>query len=242
MTDSASNPSFETTRWSVVISTGKDDSRSARDAMELLCQRYWFPLFAFIRRRGYDEPDAEDLVQAFFARVVEKNVFTIADRSRGRFRTFLLSSLENFLANEKAKANALRRGGGKSIISLDRKDAHGKPMNVIATDSLPQDEFNRQWAITVLNEVLDSVRQRYQREGNAALFDALSPYLSIAGDRKPYAQVADSLGMSPSHVKVAVHRLRRRYRKQLEIEIASTVESPEQIEDEIRQLFQALGG
>ncbi|MCS7466623.1 sigma-70 family RNA polymerase sigma factor [Stieleria sp. ICT_E10.1] len=242
MKDPLNQPSFETTRWSVVVSAGQEDSKLARDAMEQLCRRYWFPLFAFIRRRGYGESDAEDLVQAFFVRVVEKDVFAAADQDRGRFRTFLLTSLENFLANEYAKSTALRRGGGNKLLSLELRNADGKRPHRIADGGRPEDEYHRQWAIAALSAALETVETEYERDGNAALFSELRPYLSTDGERKPYALVAKSLGISPTNVKVAVHRLRKRYRRQLESEIASTVESPEQIEDEIRQLFQALGG
>ncbi|QDV84057.1 RNA polymerase sigma factor [Planctomycetes bacterium TBK1r] len=242
MKDPFNKPSFETTRWSVVVSAGQDDSKLARDAMEQLCRRYWFPLFAFIRRRGYGECDAEDLVQAFFVRVVEKDVFAAADQDRGRFRTFLLTSLENFLSNEYAKATALRRGGGNPRLSLDLRNADGQRSHWIADGGRAEDEYHRQWAIAALDAALKSVQTEYEREGNATLFSELRPYLSTDGERKPYALVAEALGISPTNVKVAVHRLRKRYRRQLESEIASTVESPEHIEDEIRQLFQALGG
>lgn len=242
MTDPVNNSSFETTRWSVVVSAANDDSAASCVAIEQLCKIYWFPLYAFIRRRGHNETEAEDLVQAFFVRVIEKGVFAAADRDRGRFRTFLLSSLENFLSNEHAKAVALRRGGGRKAISLDLRNAEGQLVHWIADETGPEDEFHRQWAITVLNQVMDSVEKEYERDGKSILFKALRPYLTIDSQQQPYSDVAESLGMSLSNVKVAVHRLRRRYRKQLELEIASTVQSPEQIEDEIQQLFHALGG
>ena len=242
MTDSSDKPSFETTQWSIVVSAGDSQPGHARGAIEQLCRRYWFPLFAFLRRRGYDEPEAEDLVQAFFVRVIEKEVFAAADRDRGRFRTFLLTSLENFLRNEHSKANAARRGGGAKPISLDLRDREGKLMRLIADDSSPEDEFHRQWAIDVLAQVLETVKQEYDVRGNAGLFEALRPFLSTDRQRKPYAEVAESLNMSEANVKVAVHRLRRRYRKQLELEIAATVRSPEEVEDEIQQLLRVLQG
>ncbi|MCA9138968.1 MAG: sigma-70 family RNA polymerase sigma factor [Planctomycetales bacterium] len=232
--------SFETTQWSVVLSAGHSEPERARTAIEQLCRRYWFPLYAFIRRRGHDEPESEDLVQAFFVRILEKDVFAAADRDRGKFRTFLLSSLENFLSNERAKGNALRRGGGVKRLSLDRCDKDGNTLQLIADDCSPEDEFHRQWAIAVLAQTLEVVESEYRQTGKAALFNALSPYLSADSQQKPYAVVAESLKMSESNVKVAVHRLRRRYRKQLELEIAATVESPSQVDEEIRQLFQML--
>lgn len=240
---------FQTTRWSVVVSAGQSETQSATDAMEQLCRRYWFPLFAFIRRRGHKPSDAEDLVQAFFARVIEKDVIAAADRDRGRFRTFLLSALEHFLSNESAKANAARRGGGRKLASLDslRSDSprsgsprSGSPWPAIGEQTTPQDEFHRQWAIAVLTQVLDAIGEEYEREGKAELFEALRPYLSTDSTRQPYAAVAKQLNMTESNIKVAVHRLRRRYRKQLELEIAATVQSPDEVEDEIRQLFIVL--
>lgn len=233
-------PGFETTQWSVVLSAGHCEPERARNAIEQLCRRYWFPLYAFIRRRGHDEPQSEDLVQAFFVRVLEKEVFAAADRDRGKFRTFLLSSLENFLCNESAKKNAVRRGGGLKKLSLDLQDDDGRPLRLIADDSTPEDEFHRQWAIAVLAQTLDAVEQDYRESGKEDLFQALRPYLSTDSQRKPYAQIAEAIGISESNVKVAVHRLRRRYRKQLELEIAATVQSPSQIEEEMRELFQSL--
>ena len=233
-------PSFETTHWSVVLGAGAEESSAARIAVHELCRRYWFPLFAFLRRKGYDEATAEDLVQSFFVRVIERNVFSQADRQRGRFRTFLLTALINFLSNENAKTNTLRRGGGKTPFSLSARDESGRLINEIADETSPADEYDRQWAMAVLKRVLDSLRREYEDRGAADQFDALRHYLVSDKERKPYAEVANALGTSESNVKVSVHRLRGRYRNVLEVEIAQTVESPSQVEDEILHLFQAL--
>lgn len=143
MTDFPRKPNFETTQWSVVLAADHDHPESARTAIEQLCRRYWFPLFAFLRRRGYEESESEDLVQAFFVRVIEKDVFAAADKDRGRFRTFLLSSFQNFLRNERAKSDALRRGGGDKPVSLDLRDHQGHLIHSVADTTTAEDEFHR---------------------------------------------------------------------------------------------------
>ena len=196
----------------MVLSANHQCELRSRDAIEHLCQRYWLPLFAFVRRRGYLESEAEDLVQAFFLRVIEKGVFASANPDRGRFRTFLLSSLENFLANEHAKSEAVRRGGGRRIVSLQLRDDQGHLIHQIADAGRPEDEFHRQWAIAVLRQVLETIEQEYANEGKSQWFNAFRPYLSSDSNHQPYAAVAQSLGISVANAKVAVHRLRRGHR------------------------------
>lgn len=240
MSESENLPkSFETTHWSIVNAAGASDSRSSV-AMQELCERYWFPLYAFVRRRGYRDDQAQDLAQSFFVRLIEKGVVASADPQRGRFRTFLLASLQNFLANEVAKQKTWRRGGKTSVLSLDFHDAEGRLAHEVVDNLTPEAEFNRRWALQVLDRVVAGLESDFQTQGKAEQFAVLRPYLSTDSQRLPYSEVAETLGMSESNVKVAVHRLRRKYRRRLEQEIQDTLESPEQLEQEIHALFAAL--
>ncbi|MGI9470206.1 MAG: RNA polymerase sigma factor [Rubripirellula sp.] len=231
--------SFQTTHWSIV-QAAVDSDDLGRDAMQELCGRYWFPLYAFLRRRGCQEQQAQDLIQAFFLRLLEKDVLRKADRERGRFRSFLLASLKHFVSNESAKDHAVRRGGGRAIASLDFRDAEGR----LATEAIdgisPDAHFHRQWAVEVLDRAMAVLRRELESEGKAELFASLRPYLSVDSRSHPYEAVAENLGMQPEAVRVATHRLRRRYRKCLEAEIGETVSTREEVEQEIQELFVAL--
>ncbi len=232
--------SFETTHWSMIVAAGQSDTSRSAVAMQQLCERYWFPLYAFVRRRGYDEHRAQDLIQDFFLRVIEKGVVAAADPHRGRFRTFLLKSLENFVANESAKATTLRRGGSRTTWSLDLRDAEGRLAHQAVDEMTPEAEFNRRWALQVLDRVLQQLESEFAAEGKADEFEALRPYLSTDSQRLPYASVAEQRGISAGSVKVAVHRMRRKYRNRLEAEIIDTLASPDEVEQEIHALFKAL--
>lgn len=240
MNHSDSRASFETTHWSMIQAAGDGDQSRCREAMQHLYGRYWFPLYAFARRRGYDSNQAQDLIQAFFLRVLEKDVLGKADRERGRFRNFLLASLKNYLANESAKATAIRRGGEHPSLSLDFRDAEGRLAHEAIDNLTPEAHYQRQWALEVLQRTIDQLGRDYQGEGKSELFEALRPYLGASSERLPYAVAAERLGMASDAVKVAVHRMRRRYRRRLENEISATVSSPAEIDEEIRELFMAL--
>jgi RNA polymerase sigma-70 factor (ECF subfamily) len=234
------SPSFATTRWSIVIRAGSQDTTQARDALAKLCQTYWYPLYAFVRRRGHSAEDAQDLTQEFLARLLEKNWVGDADKTKGRFRTFLLSAMKHFLSDEWDKACAQKRGGGVSIVSLQFDAAEVRYAQEPATEASPERSFELRWALTMLGEVLNRLRTEYEQEGKAELFAALHPCL--VGDRteQPYAELARTLGASESMVKSAVHRLRQRYRQLLREEIADTVSSPEDVDEELRHLFAVL--
>ena len=240
MSESGERGSFETTHWSMVLAAVGHDLSHCREAMQELCRRYWFPLYAFARRRGYESNQAQDLIQAFFLRLLEKDVLSKADRDRGRFRNFLLASLKNFLANEAAKESALRRGGEHPLLSLDFRDAEGRLAHEAVDTLTPEAHYHRQWALQVLQRTLEKLEAEFRDEGKSELFDALRPYLAADSERMPYAEVAATLAMSPDAVKVAVHRMRRRYRSRLESEIVDTVASPAEIDEEIQELFHAL--
>lgn len=233
---------FATTRWSVVLRAGGDGDPDSAEALETLCQGYWFPLYAYVRRRGYRPQDAEDLTQAFFARFIEKQWVAAADQERGRFRSFLLVSLKHFLANEWDKAQAQKRGGHVQIIPLDTGAAESRLQGQPDDPSAPDRAFDRQWALALLEVVLARVETSYTDEGKARLFEHLKGTLTGERLEAPYAKLGEELQMSEGAVKVAVHRLRRRYRVVLQAEIAQTVASESDVECELQHLFAALSG
>ena len=239
----ASHPQvFVTTHWSVVLTAGRSDSTHARNALEKLCRTYWPPIYAFVRRQGNTPHDAQDLTQEFFARLLQNHYLGDVDRTKGRFRSFLLASLKHFLANEWDRANAQKRGGGQVLIPIDIKSAETscgfEPADTMTAEKM----FERRWALTLLELVLRRLREDFARDGKEKLFEQLKPTLTEASRSVRYAEIAARLGMSEGAVKVAVHRLRQRYRELLRAEIADTVASPGEIDDEIRKLFAALAG
>jgi len=231
---------FVTTHWSVVLTAGRSDSTRAQNALASLCQIYWYPLYAYVRRRGYQPPDAQDLTQEFFARLLEQNWIAQADRSRGRFRTFLLSTLSHFLTNEWHKAHAKKRGGAVQLVPIQLDTAETRYGAEPVDKLTPKQCYERRWALALLDEVLDRLRRECESEGKAELYAALSSCL--VGDRQsqPYTALAAKLSLSEGAVKVAVHRLRQRYRQLLREEIAHTVASPAEVDQEMRYLFAVL--
>jgi RNA polymerase sigma factor (sigma-70 family) len=232
---------FATTHWSVVLSAqGKESARSA-EALETLCRAYWYPLYAFARRSGHNAGDAEDLTQGFFARLLEKDYIKSAVRERGRFRTFLLVALKRFLANEWDRQHAQKRGGFAPVVTIDPEAAESR-FNAEPTHDLQPDLlYDRQWAVTLLDRAMARLREEYASSGRASLFEFLGNCLAGDESALPYAEIAVQLKLTEAAVKMAVHRLRGRYREMLRAEIAETVASPAEIEEEIRQLFSAFG-
>lgn len=231
---------FATTHWSVVLAAGERGSPQAHAALSRLCETYWYPLYAFVRRQGYPAHDAEDLTQEFFARLLQSHFFAAADRKRGRFRSFLLASLKHFLMHEWEKTRALKRGGGRPVISLDPPDGETRyglePVEPVTADQV----FDRRWALTLLERVLERLGVEYAGAGKGQLFEALKPALTGEKALAAYADLAVSLGMSEGALKVAVHRLRQRYGELLREEIAHTVGRPDEVEEELRQLLAVL--
>ena len=230
---------FVTTRWSVVLSARGDTTR-AQSALAKLCTTYWYPLYAFVRRQGYGPHDAQDLTQEFFARLLEKGWLGDVARERGRFRSFLLASMKHFLANEWDRAHALKRGGRTTLLRLDDESAEARYRNEPADQTTAEQLFDRRWALTLLEQVLTRLRAEMEVAGKLPQFEALK--FSLMGEKTAYADVARELGMTEGAVKVAVHRLRERYRALVRAEIADTVASSTEIEDELRHLFAALSG
>jgi RNA polymerase sigma factor (sigma-70 family) len=232
---------FATTRWSIVLAAGANmSSAGAREALATLCETYWYPLYGFLRSRGYSAEDAQDLTQAFFVRVLEKHTIGHADPARGRFRSFLLTSLKNFAANEHDKQLAGKRGGGVPIVSLELEGAEGRFQLEPPSDETPERIFDRRWALTLLDRVMSRLKAEGVRAGKTSQFEGLKTYLTGDQPQLTYAQTASELGISEGAAKVAVHRLRRHFRDLVRDEIAQTVSSPEEIDDELRHLWSSV--
>lgn len=231
---------FATTSWSVVIQANAEDSGVKQKALEQLCHAYWYPLYAYLRRSGNDANRAADLTQSFFVELLQKHVLQSADQSRGRFRSYLLATLNHFVNNEYRKDKAIKRGGDKTILSLDFSDADKRFEDSRSLQETPDRLFLKQWALRILELSIESLGRQYNELGKARHFELLRQYLS-PGCEIPYADVGKQLNMQEGSVKVAVHRLRQRYGQELRLQIAQTVESPDEVDDELNQLFAALG-
>jgi RNA polymerase sigma-70 factor (ECF subfamily) len=232
-------PQFTTTHWSVVLAAKDNASPVADEALAQLCRAYWYPLYAFIRRRGHGPDDAQDLTQEFFYRLLDKHYLSAVDHRKGRFRTFLLAAVEHFLANEWRRSQTQRRGGGQQIVSID-DDAEQRYTNEPATELSPERIYEQRWALAFLEQVLGRLRVEFAGAGKGATFESLKVFLT--GDRPPvsYAELASLLVTTEAAVKMAVSRMRQRYGELLRQEIANTVSSPDEVEDELRALMSAL--
>ena len=228
---------FATTHWSVVLSAGGASAQS-REALETLCRAYWRPLHAFVVRKGFDAESAKDLTQDFLASLLARNDLANTHPSRGRFRTFLLSALENFLANEWRKRDTRKRGGHLEFISIH--DTHAGPADDPVSDLTPDKIYERRWAMTLMERALDRLRAEAVSAGKTELFDALREFLAEPPAPGDYPTLARKLEMTENALRVAVHRLRQRYRALLRDEIAQTVDNPAAVDEEIRELFAAL--
>ena len=233
--------SFNTTHWTIVLACrDQDDSLAAGEALANLYQTYWYPLYAYIRRCGYSEHDAEDLVQGFYAHIHEKHALAKADRQRGKFRTFLLSSLQNFLANENERSRAQKRGGGLELIRLDAEDAKARYQLEPVHSVTPEKIFEMRWAHALLDETLAGLRADFAARGKQRLFEGLQTFLTADSGETSYQQAADNLGLPLSAVKTSVHRMRLDYRTRLREEIGRTVSRAEEIDEELLYLRKVL--
>jgi len=231
---------FATTHWSVVLQAGQPGAPGYQQALETLCRGYWFPLYAYLRRHGYDSHQAEDYTQAFFCKVLEKQVLRLADSKRGRFRSFLLATLKNFLADEHDRVRAQKRGGGRKLLSIDFNEAENQYTLEPADRLSPEKLFDKSWALTVLERTMACLKTELAGKNKKELFDHLKIYLTAEKGSIPYRDTAAELNMTEAAVRTAVHRLRRHYRKSLRDEIAQTVATEDQIDEEIDDLFAAL--
>ncbi len=235
-----SDDHFYTTRWSVVWAAGKEDAGLAAQALEALCETYWFPLYAYTRRRGYSKEDAEDLTQAFFLRFLDRRDFAGVDSQKGKFRAFLLAALKNFLANEWDKSQRQKRGGHITHFSLDWQQADAQFQIADAAHASPDAAYDREWAIALLGRVVGQLRDEAKREGRGERFEQLKGFLTVGKAEISYAEVTKSINMEEGALRVAVHRLRKRYRELLRAEIAHTLTDPEMVEEELAVLMQAF--
>ena len=241
-TPAASTPGdiFATTHWTVVLEAGKRHTPQADGALEELCRTYWFPLYAFVRRRGHNKEDAEDLTQTFFARFLAKNYLADLSAERGRFRAFLLASLKHFLANEWDKSQAQKRGGGVVPLSLDWQTADTQFQVAATNEPSPDKAFDREWALALLAQVIGRLQKECAADGKIKLFDQLKIFLTAGKGAGSNVDAAKNLSMDETAVRVAVHRLRKRYRALLREEISQTLADESQVEEEMRALFGAF--
>lgn len=233
---------FATTHWSVVLAASQRETEGSATAMATLCETYWYPLYCYVRRQGCQASDAQDLVQQFFTRVLEKDYLAVADRERGRFRSFLLTVLKRFLSNEQKHAATQKRGGGEMVFSLDFGAGEERFRLEPTDDWTPEKIYERRWALTLLDHVLEQLGVTYRERGKEELFQHLKIFLTATSTAPPYRAIAEELEMTESAVKVSVHRLRERYRNKLREEIANTVASDDEVDDELNHLLAAIRG
>jgi RNA polymerase sigma-70 factor (ECF subfamily) len=240
--DKSQHKRFVTTQWSLVLEAGNRAAPEAEQALADLCSVYWMPLYSFARRRGYSRDDAADQTQEFFSRLIEKSFLKTADPQKGRFRTFLLTLFQRFLANEFEKDNAIKRGGGTTHISFDPDLAESQCSTVLSDDQTPERIFEQQWAMTLLHRVVTRLSDEYSSKGKGELFERCQMFLTGGSSGAVYSDVARDLKMTEGALRVAVHRLRERFRELLRLEVAGTIEDERDVDDELMFLRQAAGG
>ncbi len=228
------------THWSVILAARQEGSPAAAAALERLCQTYWYPLYAYVRRRGFEVPEAQDLTQGFFAQLLADKSLLQVDPARGRFRAFLIAALNHYLANYWKRAHAAKRGGGKPLLSLD-DTAEARYAEEPRSDATPEKLYERRWALSLFEQAMAELRRQYAAAGKAQQYQSLEPFLSSEPGPGDYGRVAAELGISQAAVSASVRRLRLRYRELVRERVAGTVENPADVEDEIRALLAALG-
>lgn len=232
--------SFPSTSWTLVVSAGQTGATPGREALSKLCETYWRPLYMYARGRGYTPEDAADLTQGYLAKLVEKHYLRDARADQGRFRSFLLASFGNYLANEYDRASAQKRGGGSSDLSIDAESFEPAYLAVSNDPQAPETLFEKQWAATLIEAAVNRLRNDMTAQGKGRIYEAMKTYLTGEGPEESYRQQALRIGMTEGAFKTEVHRLRKRFRKAVREEVAATVESPDQIEGELRFLFEVL--
>src|SRR5687767_6683655 len=232
---------FETTQWSLVLAAGHGGEATAERALAHLCAVYWYPVFAFVRRKGHSPEDAQDLTQGFFARLIEKGDLGDADRTRGRFRSFLLTACQHYLANEHDRIRTQKRGGGQTPVPIDVATAEHRYERALSHNETPERLYDRQWALTLLDSVFQGLRTEYAENGKQEMFDRLKDFVTADDDAGTHAEAAKDLGTSAGAIKVAVHRMRRRFREELLRRVADTLGPGQDVDDEIRHLLETLG-
>jgi RNA polymerase sigma factor (sigma-70 family) len=232
---------FATTHWSLVLEAVDQTSPDANQALEVLCQSYWYPLYAFARKRGHNQDDAADLTQEFFSRLMDRSLLQSADPARGRFRSFLLTIFQRFLARQYHEARAEKRGGKWTRIEFDPDSSESRYIQSSASEQVPEHLFDREWALTLLTQVLEQLEAEYSSKGKSDFFNSCRPFL-IGTSSSDYATLARQLNMSEGAMRVAIHRMRDRYRDLLRQTVATTVSSPQEIDEELADLRRALRG
>lgn len=240
--DDATAKRFETTRWPLIAAAQQDRGTRSREALAILCSAYWYPLYAFVRRKGYDSESAQDLVQGFFVRLLERDYLGAVDPTKGRFRSFLMAACSHYLANQADHDRARKRGGGRIPVSIDRIEAEGRYGRGPADHLTPERLYERQWAVTLLDRVLSQLEAEMAQANKSDQFATLRPALLGNAERVPYAQIASMLGTTEEAARAAASRLRRRYRELLREEVTQTLGDPSEVDQEIRDLFSTLGG
>jgi len=232
---------FTTTHWSVVIAAGQSDTPQAVEALEKLCGTYWYPIYAYLRRRGHGEQDAQDLAQGFFAQLLERRSIQGVEREKGKFRSFLLASLNYYVADVRDRANAQKRGGGREVFSLDAQAAEERYRLEPVDERSPEKIFEYRWAMALLDQVLARLGQEFAEAGKRELFERLQAFLVEGTGDKTFAELAQEVGMTEEALKKAAQRMRRRYHQLFREEIAQTVASPAEVDEELRHLCAVLG-
>lgn len=231
---------FPATRWTDIVAASRDASPASAEALDRLCRTYWYPIYAYIRRKGHSESDAKDIAQEFFFHVLEKQLVGHADRTKGKFRSFLLGALNYFLANLRDFEQAKKRGGGMLIVSLDEQTGEERYALEPADELSPEKLFERRWALDLHDQAVFRLREEYSRQGKERLFDQLKPFLTDQTDPGEYAALARDLGMTPGAVTTATNRVRARYGEFLTAEVARTVASPEEVPNERRYICELI--
>ena len=232
---------FSTTHWSVVVAAKGTDSPFVREALEKLCCTYWYPIYAYLRRRGCGEHDAQDLAQGFFAQLLQRRSIQSVEREKGKFRSFLLASLNYYVADERDRANAQKRGGGREVLSLDAQEAEQRYRLEPVDERSPEKIFEHRWAMTLLDQVLARLGQEFADAGKHELFERLQAFLVEGTGDKTLAEVAQEVGMTQEALKKTVQRMRRRYGQLFREQVAETVANPAEVEEELRHLCAVLG-
>jgi len=232
---------FTTTHWSVVLAAQANDSPAAQAALGQLCQTYWYPLYTYVRRQGYSPEDAQDYTQGFFERIIEKNYFSQVNRSKGRFRAFLLAAFKHYLSDQRDRERALKRGGGQRLLSLDTTTAEERYRLEPADTTTSEDMYERRWALTVMDQAHSRLREEWAATGRAELYDLLNG-LDQSRPNLTYAAIGAKFGLTENGVKAAAHRMRQRFHELIRVVIAQTVAGPAEIDDEIRHLLSVISG
>jgi RNA polymerase sigma factor (sigma-70 family) len=237
----AGSGAFHTTHWSIVLRAGQSDTGLAQKALEDLCQRYWYPIYCFVRRRGYSPEDSQDLTQEFFSRLLASNGLASVDRTKGKFRSFLLASVSHLLANEWNRSQRQKRGGGALHFSLDVAAAEGRFRLEPSDELTPETIYERRWAETVVDSVTSRLEAEFAEAGMAKRFEVLKVFLVADGEPASYAEMARRIEVSEGAVRTAIYRMRQRYGELFRAEIAQTVSGPHEMEEELRHFLAVLG-